>query len=154
MQDKKQILISVGYIAVIIIIILAFAYFNKAETPVLTDDANIISTSTTNTATTTATSTVAVINTSDSPMDAFAKCTAKAGLTMYGAAWCSHCAAQKKLFGESFKYVNYVECPDNIQLCTDKGINGYPTWIDGAGKKYEGEQELSGIAKISVCKLP
>ena len=45
-------------------------------------------------------------------------------------------------------------CPDNIKLCTDLGINGYPTWIDAAGKKYEGEQGLAGIAKITGCELP
>jgi hypothetical protein len=86
--------------------------------------------------------------------DEFAKCTAAKGLTMYGAAWCSHCTAEKNRFGDSFKYVNYVECPDNIQLCTNKGVNGYPTWIDGEGKKHEGEQGLEGIAKITGCELP
>ena len=86
--------------------------------------------------------------------DNFAKCVADKGLTMYGAAWCSHCANEKKAFGDSFKFIKYVECPDNIKLCTDLGINGYPTWIDGAGKKYEGEQGLANIAKISGCVLP
>lgn len=61
--------------------------------------------------------------------DAFAKCLTSKGLTMYGAVWCSHCQAQKALFGESFKYVSYVECPDNTNLCLAKGVQGYPTWI-------------------------
>lgn len=151
MQDKKQIFISAGYIAVIVIIILAFAFFNKAETPVVVDNNVIVSTSTIPIATS-STSTVIVIN--DTPMDTFAKCVASKGVTMYGAVWCSHCLAEKKAFGESFKFVPYVECPDNIKLCTDKGINGYPTWIDALGKKYEGEQGLSGVAKISGCVLP
>lgn len=86
--------------------------------------------------------------------DDFAKCVTDYGLTMYGAAWCPHCADEKKHFGDSFKYIKYVECPDNIKLCTDLGINGYPTWIDSAGKKYEGEQGLTGIAKITGCVLP
>ena len=73
---------------------------------------------------------------------------------MYGAVWCSHCQKEKAGFGDSFKYINYVECPDNIKLCTDKGVNGYPTWIDSAGKKYEGEQGVGGIAKITGCTLP
>jgi hypothetical protein len=98
-----------------------------------------------------ATSTVSI---NSEALDIFAKCTAEKGLAMYGAAWCSHCTAQKKLFGESFKYVNYVECPDNIKLCTDKGINGYPTWMDSAGKKYEGEQSFATIAQITGCELP
>jgi hypothetical protein len=88
-----------------------------------------------------------------SKYDDFAKCVASKELTMYGAEWCSHCAAEKKAFGDSFKYINYVECPDNIKLCTDKGINGYPTWMDNTGKKYEGEQGLVGLAKITGCEL-
>ena len=86
--------------------------------------------------------------------DSFAKCVTSYGLTMYGAAWCPHCADEKKAFGDSFRYINYVECPDNIKLCTDLGINGYPTWIDAAGKKFEGEQGLAGLAKITGCELP
>ena len=61
--------------------------------------------------------------------DGFAKCLTEKGWAMYGAIWCSHCLAQKKLFGESFQYIKYVECPDNTQLCLDKGIIGYPTWL-------------------------
>jgi hypothetical protein len=86
--------------------------------------------------------------------DGFAKCVVDKGLTMYGAAWCSHCQKEKVNFGDSFKYITYVECPDNIKLCTDKGVNGYPTWIDADGKKYEGEQGLDGLAKITGCTLP
>ncbi len=86
--------------------------------------------------------------------DVFAKCVASKGLTMYGAVWCPHCQNEKSHFGSSFKYVPYVECPDNIKLCDEKGVVGFPTWIDSAGKKYEGEQGLAGIAKISGCELP
>jgi hypothetical protein len=64
-----------------------------------------------------------------SDKDAFAKCLTAKGLTMYGAVWCPHCQDQKALFGDSFKYIKYVECPDNTQLCIDKNIQGYPTWI-------------------------
>lgn len=66
--------------------------------------------------------------------DSFAKCLTEKGVKMYGAYWCGHCANQKKAFGESFKYVNYIECADennrNIQLevCVKAGIEGYPTW--------------------------
>ena len=64
-----------------------------------------------------------------SDKDAFAKCLTTKGLTMYGAEWCPHCKEEKALFGDSFKYVNYVECPQNTDLCLAKGIQGYPTWI-------------------------
>lgn len=86
--------------------------------------------------------------------DTFAKCLAEKKLTMYGAYWCPHCQNEKKAFGDSFKYVPYVECTQETKLCLDKGINGYPTWIDANGKKYEGEQGLLGLSKISSCQLP
>lgn len=86
--------------------------------------------------------------------DDFAKCLADKKLTMYGAYWCPHCQAQKKLFGDAFQYVPYVECTTSPELCTQKGVNGYPTWIDASGRKYEGEQELEKLSQISGCGLP
>lgn len=150
-MNNKNIISAVVYVIIIVLVLWAFVFFNKTEAPVVTDGNNVISTSTIDISTTTATSTEIV---KDTPMDVFAKCVSSKGVTMYGAEWCSHCLAEKNAFGASFKYVPYVECPDNIKLCTDKGINGYPTWIDGAGKKYEGEQGLQGVAKISGCVLP
>ena len=91
---------------------------------------------------------------SSTKYDAFAQCLATKKLTMYGAAWCSHCKAEKARFGDSFKYVPYVECPDNPNECLAKGIEGYPTWIDANGQKYEGEQGLEKLSQISGCQLP
>jgi hypothetical protein len=42
--------------------------------------------------------------------DTFAKCLTAHGAKMYGLYWCPHCIEQKKMFGESFRYVDYVEC--------------------------------------------
>ncbi|MDP1624962.1 MAG: hypothetical protein Q8L64_04295 [bacterium] len=86
-------------------------------------------------------------------LTAFAQCIASKGLTMYGAEWCSHCKAEKARFGAAFSYVPYVECPENTKICLDKGINGYPTWVDAAGTKYEGQQGLERLAEISGCEL-
>lgn len=85
---------------------------------------------------------------------ALAQALATKQVTMYGAAWCSHCKAQKALFGDAFKYVPYVECPDNQKLCLDKGVKGYPTWITADGTKYEGEQTLDRLAGIAGFTLP
>ncbi|MDD5152918.1 MAG: hypothetical protein PHS95_02930 [Candidatus Pacebacteria bacterium] len=84
----------------------------------------------------------------------FAQCLASKKLTMYGAVWCTHCKAEKALFGESFKYVPYVECTEDANLCLAKGIEGYPTWIDANGVKYTGEQSLEKLSEISGCELP
>lgn len=87
-------------------------------------------------------------------LDAFASCLTSKKIAMYGAAWCPHCQNQKKLFGDSFRLVTYVECPDNIKLCTDKGVEGFPTWILQDGKKLVGEQSLEALSQASGCALP
>ncbi|MFA6586079.1 MAG: hypothetical protein WCS86_02870 [Candidatus Paceibacterota bacterium] len=86
--------------------------------------------------------------------DVFAQCLASKNLTMYGAVWCSHCKAEKALFGDSFKYVPYVECTEKADECLAKGIEGYPTWIDEKGVKYSGGQSLEKLSEISGCPLP
>ncbi len=84
----------------------------------------------------------------------FAQCLASKKLTMYGATWCSHCKAERALFGDSFKYVPYIDCPKNLNLCIEKRIENYPTWIDAKGVKYEGVQSLDKLSTISDCELP
>jgi len=156
-MTNKNIFISVIIAALLIVVAGAGATFlssgnNNANS---TSTTSILAT-TTSTGASTSTFVVATGTTSEVliPMDVFAKCVAKADFTMYGAVWCPHCQNQKKEFGDSFKYVSYVECPDNIKLCEDKGIVGFPTWLDKNGKKYEGEQSLSNIASITGCALP
>lgn len=90
---------------------------------------------------------------SDPRLDAFAQCLAEKNVTMYGAEWCSHCQDQKRLFGSSFEYVPYVECPENTNVCIEKGVEGYPTWILSDGKKLVGKQELDVLARESGCEF-
>lgn len=97
--------------------------------------------------------------------DTFAQCITDSGATFYGAFWCPHCQAQKKAFGSSAHLLPYVECstPDaggQLQVCIDKKITSYPTWIlkdgtqipddssDGAGVKLE------TLAAKTGCTLP
>lgn len=84
--------------------------------------------------------------------DNFAKCLKQKGATMYGAEWCGHCKEQKEAFGESFKYVNYIECPNNQALCEQMGIEGYPTWIIN-GIHYAGTQSLETLSSLTDCNL-
>jgi hypothetical protein len=92
--------------------------------------------------------------TASAKYDDFAKCLASKNITMYGAAWCSHCQNEKKAFEGSFKYVPYVECPDDPKKCLDKNVNAYPTWIFPDGKKLVGEQGLEKLSQESGCPLP
>ncbi|MEK6862597.1 MAG: hypothetical protein AABW57_00325 [Nanoarchaeota archaeon] len=90
--------------------------------------------------------------------DDFAKCLTENDVKEYGAFWCPKCAEQKKMFEKSFKYVTYIECDargDNAQpeLCQEKNIRGYPTWIINDSLKYEGVQSLERLSQYSGCKL-
>jgi len=87
---------------------------------------------------------------SEASLENFAKCLTEKGAKMYGSATCSHCANQKALFKDAFKYVNYTECLSNPDQCT--GLEGVPAWeIDG--KIIIGEQSLSKLAELSGCEL-
>lgn len=88
------------------------------------------------------------------PLDGFAQCLAQNDVTMYGADWCPHCQNEKKEFGRAFKYVPYVECPENPKQCLELGIEGYPTWIFEDGRRLVGEQGLGKLAQESGCALP
>lgn len=98
------------------------------------------------------------VTASTTNLDDFAKCLTEKEVKMYGAYWCPHCENNKKAFGDSWKYVTYVECAVEGQpqvqttACTVAGIEGYPTWIIN-GEKYPGEQTLENLARLSGCIL-
>jgi hypothetical protein len=92
-------------------------------------------------------------------LDQFATCLKDKGATFYGAFWCPHCQAEKKLFGSSVKLLPYVECstPDGnsqTQICIDKKIQSYPTWEFADGTRLTGETPLSQLAEKTQCTLP
>lgn len=90
----------------------------------------------------------------DSPeLDEFARCLRDKGVTMYGADWCPHCRNEKNRFGSSFRFVPYVECPDEPDKCLELGIKGYPTWVFQDGRKLEGEQGLEKLSSESGCLI-
>ena len=93
----------------------------------------------------------------------FAECLTEKGLVMYGSYTCPHCLAEKKLFGPSFKYVQYVEChpagpnPD-LPRCAKNGVDAYPTWtIERNGttiSKETGYLNARQLSILSECELP
>jgi len=85
--------------------------------------------------------------------DDFAKCLASKNITMYGTKGCSHCQNEKRAFGDSFKYVPYVECTAEPQKCVDKDVQTVPTWIFPDGKKLIGEQGVEKLSQESGCPL-
>lgn len=91
--------------------------------------------------------------------DTFAQCLKDKGAVFYGAFWCPHCQAQKKMFGSSVKLLPYVECstPDanaQTQACIDKGVTSYPTWEFADGSRLTGEIPLTQLAEKTGCQLP
>jgi len=84
--------------------------------------------------------------------DDFAQCLNDAELKMYGTEWCPHCKAQKKLFGNSFKNIDYIDCDRNRDICLLEGITGYPTWKI-TGESVSGTQPLESLADLANCEL-
>ncbi|HLC65549.1 MAG TPA: hypothetical protein VJI46_05505 [Candidatus Nanoarchaeia archaeon] len=90
--------------------------------------------------------------------DTFAKCLSEKGVKMYGAYWCSHCENQKEMFGDSWKYVNYVECSlpnrgGQTGICKDAKIEGYPTWEFADGSRLSGELSFETLSQKSGCQI-
>ncbi|MFH1500983.1 MAG: hypothetical protein ABIE22_03495 [archaeon] len=82
--------------------------------------------------------------------DSFAQCLTDQGVIMYGSELCGHCKNQKETFGESFKYVTYVECTEQPEACA--GLRGVPAW-DINGEIIYGEQSLEKLAELAGCDL-
>jgi len=82
----------------------------------------------------------------------------RSGAVMYGAFWCPHCRNQKEMFGnEAWSNIKYVECAPqgygaNSAMCLKQGIDGYPEWRFGNGKRGSGELTLDKIAALSGYK--
>ncbi len=90
--------------------------------------------------------------------DSLAQCINNSGAKFYGAFWCPHCQATKALFGKSAKLLPYIECstPDGknqLPICTEKEVKGYPTWIFPDGSLLTGEQTLQALADKTNCPL-
>ncbi|MBY0539331.1 hypothetical protein K2P56_02775 [Patescibacteria group bacterium] len=92
-------------------------------------------------------------------LDSFTQCIKDSGAIFYGAFWCPHCQAQKKMFGSSVKLLPYVECstPDGngqLEQCRAKDVTNYPTWDFPDGTRVTGEQQLAVLAEKTKCALP
>ena len=106
-------------------------------------------------------------------VDKFAQCLTANNVTMYGAYWCPHCAKVKQAFGQSFQYVNYVECDPKCditegqaipafchgheghsEVCISKGIDKYATFEFPDGTRLTGEPSFQDLSDKSGCPAP
>jgi len=109
------------------------------------------------------------LNAGPGKLDSFAQCLKDKGVIFYGAFWCPHCQATKRMFGKSEALLPYVECstPDGqgqTQICKDKNITGYPTWVfplasttagtNATSTILTGERTLEELATASGCQSP
>jgi len=90
--------------------------------------------------------------------DNFAQCLSNNGAKVYGTFWCTYCEKQKTMFGDSWKYIKYIECslPDRsgqTEECNQAGIEGYPTWKFSNGEKIVGFATFEQLSQQSDCKL-
>jgi len=84
--------------------------------------------------------------------DDLAKSLTATGAKMYGSSHCGACNYQKELFGNSWQYINYIECTSSdgsgrqSTVCKDENIKAYPTW------RFTGEDEEIGVMTIEQLK--
>ena len=87
--------------------------------------------------------------------DDFAQCLTDEGMVMYGTDWCSACNSQKEMFGESFDFIEFVNCDFHKDECNELGVTGYPTWMlndEQAGNR--GSKAFDELAQLSGCSEP
>jgi thiol-disulfide isomerase/thioredoxin len=92
-------------------------------------------------------------------LDSFVQCIKDKNIVFYGAFWCPHCQRTKAEFGDSASKLPYVECstPDGqhaTQICIDKQIEEYPTWVLPDGTRLTGEKSLQELSDAFECPLP
>lgn len=86
-----------------------------------------------------------------SSLDLFAQCLTERGAVMYGTSWCGHCKNQKAAFGESFKYIHFVDCDESGDQCQDRGVKYYPTWMFADGTNVTGVASFDILSAKTGC---
>ncbi len=87
---------------------------------------------------------------SNSSIDAeTAKCIAS-NSKIYISSGCHACNLQKEIFGDSFSYLNVVDCKINTQECLEKGVTEVPTWFF-VDKQVSGVQTEERLKEYTGC---
>lgn len=87
-------------------------------------------------------------------LDEFAQCLTNKWAIMYGSKTCPHCLKQKKMFGDSFQYIDYVECTQEAERCGNElEWNSVPAWKFIDGSQVEWRQEFETLATLTNCEL-
>jgi len=62
---------------------------------------------------------------------------------------CHACESQEELFGDSYQYLNVIDCFYERDKC--EGITGTPTWVI-KGEKYEEVLSISILQELTGCQ--
>ncbi|MEK6970258.1 MAG: hypothetical protein AABW68_01025 [archaeon] len=93
----------------------------------------------------------------------FAQCITDSGTVMYGSFTCLSCKKQREGFGDTFQFIQEIECHPNgenpqVQLCLDTKIEKTPTWVrevDGVETgRLVGFQSYEELSRLSGCAYP
>jgi thiol-disulfide isomerase/thioredoxin len=88
-----------------------------------------------------------------SATEEFTLCLNNTGAVMYGTSWCHYCQQQKTMFAPFFaNYIQFVDCDLNQEICQNKSVLSYPTWIID-DKRAVGLQSMQQLSELSGCKL-
>ncbi|KKP38832.1 MAG: hypothetical protein UR28_C0012G0011 [Candidatus Peregrinibacteria bacterium GW2011_GWF2_33_10] len=85
-------------------------------------------------------------------VDKFARCLTENNVVMYGVDYCQSCQNQKQMFGDSFKYIKYINCDFNRAICQDLGVSVYPVWMF-ENKPFPGVKSFQQLSDLSVCSI-
>lgn len=99
----------------------------------------------------------------EDPRIDFAQCLVDKKATLYSIDYCPYCEDQEKLFGEkAWKILqpNVIDCGyllgvlngEQAQICNDRKIFSYPTWVFGDGKKVMGYLDFEQLEYCSGCE--
>lgn len=82
----------------------------------------------------------------------FAKCLGE-NSELYTQAGCHACEIQENMFGETYQYLNIIDCvlEKNWPICQEADIRATPTWIIN-GQKYVGVQSIETLKQATGCE--
>jgi hypothetical protein len=66
---------------------------------------------------------------------------------LYTLKGCSHCIKQMGLFKGNEKYLNIIDCTNDLSKCYDAGITNTPSWIID-NKTYEGFKDVNALVTL------
>src|SRR3989344_4501744 len=77
------------------------------------------------------------------------KCLDKQGVEFYGNSNCPDCQKQKDLFGQYFKRISYVNCGENLELCSN--LREIPAWYINETFEY-GFKNFGELGRLGGCE--